>query len=62
MTCRKFSLLTFVLCAALACALTSCAREGKENAAAPPSAGAGLLALEDGVYSVEIFEQDDPLF
>ena len=62
MTCRKPFLLTFVLSAAFVCALTSCAREGKENAAAPPSAGAGLLALEDGVYSVEIFEQDDPLF
>ena len=61
MTCRKFFLLTFVFCAALACALTSCAREGKENAAAPPSAGAGVLALEDGVYSVD-FESDGAMF
>lgn len=61
MTCRKFSLLPFVLCAALACALTSCAREGKESMTAPPSVGAGALALEDGVYAVD-FESDGAMF
>lgn len=61
MTCRKPFLLTFVLSAAFVCALTSCAREGKESMTAPPSVGAGALALEDGVYSVD-FESDGAMF
>ena len=61
MTCRKPFLLTFVLSAAFVCALTSCAREGKESMTAPPNVGAGALALEDGVYAVD-FESDGAMF